>query len=300
MRKIFFLFFLLAAGSSAAEEIPCVWESAPAHLGDGAIVVLDLGSIEGDFFIEGLPKRGSDFGSFRAINVDTSKNGNGKVTSRLSVAVFGVGRIEALGLRLKILTEKGEKSVEAVIPAIDVKNRLNENDAAPPVAVPVSIPKPFPLALAIAGIGSLLAVIVAAVFLSRRKPLRSAAEKNKITVENMPEEWMIRKLEALLEKRLLSPRDYGDISRDIRLFLETKMKFKALGSTTSELREILSFEWPFKNLGLSDFMSVFVFCDSVKFAKHFPSEEEEKELRAILKKLKEEISMMVVARKKAA
>jgi hypothetical protein len=299
MRRVIVIAFFLFTLCFNASSVKGVWETKPQRLGDESTIVFDLGRIEGSFYIDGLPAKGSDVGELRIIDVENKRNEQGNITAKLRVVVFGVGEIRPAKLALKVLGEKGETTFEAEIDAIDIQKRMTGAESPPAIAHPIELPKPFPLLNWIIGIVSVLAVIIFAVLLFRKKPSKELA-KNELSVERSPDEWLIQRLKAYVTKSLLSLKDYADISFDIRLYLEKKNEFKALESTTFELKEILNVERPFIHLDICDFISIFTFCDFVKFAKHFPEADEEAKLKGLLREFIREVEIGMREEKKAA
>jgi hypothetical protein len=283
-----------------AAAVRGVWETKPQRLGDAGTIVLDFGKIDGNFYVEGLPAKGSDFGDLRIIDVENIRDEQGNVTARLKVIVFGTGEIKPAKLALKVLGEKGESGFDAEFDSINIQKRVTAAEQPPSIAHPIELPKPFPLVRWIIGIVSVLAAIILAVLLLRKKPSKALVNKDELSVERSPDDWLIQRLKAYVTKSLLSLKDYADISYDIRLYLEKKNEFKALESTTFELREILKVERPFRNLEIGDFVYIFSFCDFVKFAKHFPDAEEESKFKTILREYIKEVELSIREEKKAA
>jgi hypothetical protein len=292
----FLLFFTLFLNG---QTVRGVWENKAPKIGDVTAVDFDFGRIDGSFYVEGLPPKGSDFGDFRVISSESVKDERGDGIAKLTVAVFGSGELKPPALKLKMLTEKGETAYDGLIDPLTVQKRLTGSEPMPAIAGPIAIPKPFPVGLLLAGIIALTAIVALAVFLLRKKTIK-APEAEKISVERSPDEWIILRLKSYIVKNLLSLRDYADISYDIRLYLEKRTEVKALESTTSELGEVFTEEQKLRVLRVRNFISIFTFCDYVKFAKHFPDAGEENEFKTCLREFVKEVEAGMREEKKAA
>ena len=56
----------------------------------------------------------------------------------------------------------------------------------------------------------------------------------------------------------------------------------------------------FRNLDGEEFLSIFTFCDFVKFARHFPDAEEESDLKLLLREFIKEVELAAREERKAA
>jgi len=299
MKKSLAALLIAFSFSVCASTAKGVWEKLPRKLGDEGSVRFDLGRAEGSFYVEGLPAKGADLGEMKVLDVETKRDDKGAVAARMKVLVFGIGEIKPAPLQLKILTEKGEVSFEALIDPLTMEGRLSGSEQPPSAAGLVELPKPFPMVPLLAAIVSALLLAGLLIFLVRKKPGKAAA-KEELTVEKSPDEWLVLRLKAYVTKPLLSLKDYADLSYDIRLYLEKKKEMKALEWTTFELEETLSVEKPFRELDIKRFLSIFTFCDFVKFARHFPEEGEEAELKLVLRDFIREVEAAMREERRAA
>ncbi len=301
MKKAALALILLVSVCLAAAPARGVWEKRPRLLGDEGSILFELGKAEGgDFYVEGLPVKGADFGELKVVGTETLKNAQGVITARMDVIVFGVGEIRAAPLQLKVLTEKGEAVFEGSIDPVTVARRLEGSEPPPSLAGLVELPKPFPLLQWILAAAGVIILAGAVLFFIRRKPSAVKGRKEELTAESSPDEWIIKRLKAYVAKSLLSLQDYADLAYDIRLYLEKRAEIRALESTTMELEAMFSAEKPFRKMDTSDLMSVFTFCDSVKFARHFPDAGEEAKLKVILRDMAGEVEASMREEKKAA
>lgn len=278
-----------------------VWDKQPRLLGDEGSILIDLGKAEGEnFYVEGLPAKGADYGELKIVGTETLRNAQGGITAKMNVIVFGAGEVKPAPLTLKVLTEKGEAIFECTIDSVTMGRRLNGSESPPSLAGLVELPKPFPLLQWILAVAGAIIVAAALLFFLRRKPSAVKGRKEEVTAESSPDEWIILRLKTYVAKSLLSLQDYADLAYDIRLYLEKKSEIRALESTTLELGDMFSMEKPFRKMDISDLMFVFTFCDTVKFAKHFPDAGEEAKLKVILRDMAGEVEASMREEKKAA
>lgn len=277
------------------------WEIQPRLLGDEGVILFDLGRAEGDdFYVEGLPAKGADYGALKVLATETGKNEKGDMTARMKVMVFGVGEIKPAPLELKVLTGKGESVFAGEVDQVTIGSRLNGSEPPPSLAGLIELPKPFPLVPWLLGAAAVLVAAAIVFFLLRKRTTKAPGSKEEPTAESSPDEWIITRLKTYVSKSLLSLQDYADLAYDIRLYLEKKRELNALECTTSELGDILSAEKPFRNLDVKEFIDIFTFSDFVKFAKHFPEAGEEAKLKVILRDLIKEVEIAIREEKKAA
>jgi len=301
MKKfLLFLFIFFLSVSLCAEDIlKGNWDRTSYKLGDEAVLTIVLPNLPENFFVEGIPSPKADSSDFRILGVEKKRESNGSANLQLKMMIFAAGKTSFPVDKIKILTEKGETSYKLEIPPIEIGARVSSSDSPPAIASPIEIPKSFPilettiLALALLA----LAVFFILRFLKKRKP-QSVEEKK--FVHKTIEEYLIHKIDEKLKKSVLSLQDYSELTEDIRMYLEEKCQIDALFMTTSELLETLKENFPFKVLSIYEATDIFVLSDLVKFAKHFPNDEEEKRFRGNLLILQKDLKERLLGKEKAA
>lgn len=301
MKKFFLLFVMLSLTTTlfAEETLKGSWDRASYKLGDEALLTIILPKLPENFFVEGIPSPKSDLNDFRIVEVEKKWESGGSANLKIKMIIFGAGKISFPVERIKILTEKEETSYRVEIPQIEIGGRISSSDSPPAVASPVEIPKSFPLLeTIILALVLLFAIMFLTVkFLRKRKPL--IAEEKKF-VHKTIEEYLIDRIDETLKKGVLSLQDYSELTEDIRMYLEEKCQIDALFMTTSELLESLRDNFPFKVISIYEASDIFVLSDLVKFAKHFPSEEEEKRFRGNILMLQKDLKEKLLRKEKAA
>ncbi|MCX7829718.1 MAG: hypothetical protein N2445_01465 [Acidobacteria bacterium] len=163
----------------------------------------------------------------------------------------------------------------------------------------MEIPKAFPLyeIVAVALLLSAIAIFWAIRIL--RKPVPAGEEEKKYANKTI-EEYLISKIEEKLKKNVLSLQDYSELTEDIRMYIEEKCQIDASFMTTYELFEFLKGNYPFNAISIGETAEIFILSDLVKFAKHFPNEEEEKKFKGNLYMLQKDLREKLLKKEKAA
>lgn len=301
MKKFFFLFFLFFLCSQfwAEDILKGHWERSSYKLGDEAVLTIVLPSLTGNFFVEGIPAPKTDFSDFRILDIKQKRDSEGNTNLQLKMIIFATGKISFPVDKVKILTENGETSYKLEIPLIEIEEKISSTDSPPEIASPVEIPKSFPLMELVILI--IFLIIGTTLLISRflRKKKLQVAEKRKSVHQNI-EEYLINIIDEKLKKSVLSIQDYSEITDNIRVYLEQKCQIEALFMTTSELLEKFRENFPFQIFSIYEASNIFFLCDLVKFAKHFPNEEEEKRFRGNLMTLQKELKEILLKKERAA
>jgi hypothetical protein len=294
VRRALAVFALLLAASAWTQAPPPATPAEPQILKpDWDPAVYSVGSLAGltvrlpvpasAFYMEGDLSEGADWGpraTIVRIIQEPPASFPGTLVLRLRIQVFAVGDVTLPPLNLVLRTQSSSSQFLLAPPPLHVAALLPPGDQPkPPAAPPLPLPAPFPLGWILLAVAAAALASLGAVFLLRRRRSRRKAPPAQPNLkETDPDRWAREEADRILRSRSGPRERYSALSGLLREYLEIKLHDPFLEWTTSEVHEGCGRHEVLHGPPTTDLLGVLSLCDWVQFARHEPSEEEERQV----------------------
>jgi hypothetical protein len=274
---------LPAAREAGTKSLECRWAPGVYHLGDPVQLEVKIPLRSEDFFLTGEPAAGDEWGPARVIRAERKipEHFPGTLAMTYTLQVFDVGPVTLPPADVSVHFSKTAVPYEIKPPGLQIQPLLKgPAKAPPPPAAPLPFPAPSPWLLYFAA--ALLAVGAGASILiwarRKRKPLRALPQKPSLR-QTDPDAWFQEELKRIFGMEAPADSRYAALSRVLREYLCIKTGLPFPDWTTHEASRALYRVQRLEGEAGHSLLRALSLCDTIKFARHQPTDLENSEAR---------------------